>query len=413
MTNFGELPIVRTSDYNYELPDERIAQYPLAERDSSKLLVGLDHNFVDAYYKDVANYLPSNSLMVMNNSKVIPARIQFVKETSGIIEIFCLNPAQGIPESALAQKGKSVWHCMVGGLKKWKQDEPLKWNISGERTLIIQASLIEKTQQDILIEFTWNDESVCFSDILQQLGQMPIPPYLARTSEASDQENYQTVYAQKEGSVAAPTAGLHYTQALLEKIKHKGIHIAQTTLHVGAGTFKPVKDEFAHRHLMHAEWVEIELDFLVELIQHDTIICVGTTSLRTVESLYWYAYHAYENGELPGQDFTLNQWVPYSILKEIPGRKVLFSHLKDLLEQQGLIKLIFSTSLMILPSYQFRVCCMLLTNFHQPQSTLLMLVHAFYGDRWKALYAHAMKNNYRFLSYGDGCLLEVEKKLID
>lgn len=411
--NMHELPLVRTSDYNYELPDERIAQYPLAERDQSKLLVGLHNNLVDAHYKDVADYLPSDALMVMNNSKVIPARLQFIKETSGVIEIFCLNPAKGIPETALAQQGKSVWHCMVGGLKKWKQGEPLKWNISGEAPLEVQANLIEKKEQDILIEFSWTDGQLSFLDILHRLGQMPIPPYLARKSEAGDKENYQTVYAQKEGSVAAPTAGLHFTPGLIEKIKQHGIDIGHTTLHVGAGTFKPVKDEFAHNHVMHAEWIEIELDFLAQLMHHDTVICVGTTSIRTVESLYWYAYYVTEKGELPAQDFVLDQWIPYKRIQDLPDRKILFSHLQKLLQQHGLSKLIFSTSLMILPGYPFRVCSMLLTNFHQPQSTLLMLVHAFYGDAWTSLYSHAIKNNYRFLSYGDGCLLDVERKLID
>ncbi len=298
---------------------------------------------------------------------------------------------------------------MVGGLKKWKHGEPLKWIISGEDPLEIQANLIEKKEQDILIEFSWTDDQVSFLDILHRLGQMPIPPYLARKSEAADTENYQTVYAQKEGSVAAPTAGLHFTESLLEKIKLIGIQIAQTTLHVGAGTFKPVKDEFAHDHIMHAEWLDIELSFLDKLINHDTIICVGTTSLRSVESLYWYACYVFEKKELPDQDFILPQWIPYSSKKEVLHTRLVFSYLKKLLEQKSMSKMMFSTSLMILPGYQFRVCSLLLTNFHQPQSTLLMLVHAFYGENWKALYKHALENNYRFLSYGDGCLLKLNQ----
>lgn len=396
------IPTIRTADYDYDLPDNKIAQHPLNERDSSKLLVALDDSYVDDCYQNLDQYLPANSLMVLNNSKVIPARIRYFKPSGGMIELFCLSPQIGTPEVALQQTQTVIWKCMIGGLKKWKQGTQLRWEISNT---ILTATLVALGAQEHWVEFSWDNNQVCFLDVLQELGQMPIPPYMQRESDVQDSERYQTVFADVDGSVAAPTAGLHFTNRLLEKIKDRAIEIAQVTLHVGAGTFKPVKADLIQDHEMHEEWVEVDTQLIEKLIQHKNVICVGTTSLRSVESLYWYANECAQKNLLLSEDFILPQWTPYTNTEQL-STVIAFQKLLTLMKEYGRKKLFFRTALLIVPGSSFKCCRYLITNFHQPKSTLLMLVAAFTKHPWNSIYAHALANEYRFLSYGDGCLLQ-------
>lgn len=402
------IPIIHTDTYNYDLPQARIAQHPLSERDASKLLVYRQQQIETDIYRNLPSYLPAQGLMVFNNSKVIPARLLYVKETSGVIELFCLEPVQGTPYEALHHQGSTTWICMIGGLKKWKTHHPLTWTLTNEMGTV-EARFAGSATDGFRVEFSWSQTGLTFADILDHLGQMPIPPYLLRKAEAEDQTRYQTVYATVEGSVAAPTAGLHFTPELLERISAQGIESAYLTLHVGAGTFKPVQAERAHEHAMHAEWVEVNLELIGKLRTTATCISVGTTSLRSLESLYWYAVHATKTNELPSPEFVLPQFMPYETQGEL-SRAAAFELLYTLMQASGLRKLVFRTELMIMPGYRMRVATQLLTNFHQPKSTLLMLVDAFTSGRWRAIYTHALDNEFRFLSYGDGCLLTWENE---
>jgi len=403
-----QIPVVYTEDYNYSLPQEKIAQHPLAERDSSKLLVFREGVCETTFYRQIADYLPENSLVVFNNSKVIPARILYVKETSGVIELFCLEPLTGTPYEALQQHSTSIWTCMIGGLKKWRKGSELQWHLK-QTDCIVNASLTGQNENGFEVSFEWTDPDLTFADILQQLGQMPIPPYLLRKADQEDAERYQTVYATIEGSVAAPTAGLHFTSQIISSLKQKNIDLAYTTLHVGAGTFKPVNAALARDHVMHAEWVEISREFVDQLSSSNQIICVGTTSLRTVESLYWYALHCIEEQALLSHDYVLPQFIAYENEEHVP-KDIVFTKFHELLLKEHVERILFKTELMILPGYSMRVASRLVTNFHQPKSTLLMLVNAFTKGKWKCVYEYALKNDYRFLSYGDGCLLEWEEK---
>lgn len=399
------VPDIKTEDYHYDLPQDRIAQYPLEQRDASKLLVYRDGECRSDHYHNISEYLPVDSLMVFNNSKVIPARVLYVKETSGVIELFCLEPLKGTPYEALQDKGKSVWVCMVGGLKKWRTEKPLQWNLNAMPTCVVQASFIKACINGYVIEFSWTDHERTFADILSELGQMPIPPYLLRKAEADDQQRYQTVYASVEGSVAAPTAGLHFTEKILSELKNKNIQKTEVTLHVGAGTFKPVNAEYAHGHSMHAEWIEADHALIEQLSNHEKIICVGTTSLRSIESLYWFAIACYEADSFFQNDFILPQFFAYED-HSVLTRKEAFKHLLKFLVQEKRERILFRTELMILPGYEMKVASYLVTNFHQPKSTLLMLVDAFTNGNWKTIYDYALKNDYRFLSYGDGGIYE-------
>ncbi|MBK7763549.1 MAG: S-adenosylmethionine:tRNA ribosyltransferase-isomerase [Bacteroidetes bacterium] len=397
------IPVIATSDYDYDLPSERIAKHPLSQRDESKLLIALDETIEVDFYKNIVDYLPERSLMVFNNSKVIPARILYVKDTGGIIELFCLEPIEGTPYEALQDTQKSTWLCMVGGAKKWKQDLELHWQLNDSQQMT--AKMLNKNEQTCTIEFSWQDTQTTFADILEQLGQMPIPPYLLRKAEASDKQQYQTVYAKVEGSVAAPTAGLHFTESVFQSFSQKNISTNFTTLHVGAGTFKPVSAEFIHDHAMHAEWVDIDIDLIEQLSKANDIVCVGTTSLRTLESLYWFALENLHVSSLPNKDYVLSQFTPYKFEGEKLKKTIVFKSLVEKMRLLYTTKLIFRTELMIMPGYQLQVANYLVTNFHQPKSTLLMLVDAFTKGRWKSIYHYALKNDFRFLSYGDGCLL--------
>jgi S-adenosylmethionine:tRNA ribosyltransferase-isomerase len=399
------IPLVFSDDFDYILPNEKIAKYPLTNRDESQLLILKDESFTTSSYKNISQYLPENSLLVFNNSKVIPARLLYVKSTLGVIEIFCLNPMSKTPNEALQDKLSSRWICLIGGLKKWEKDTPLIWTIN--EMAILEAYFIQADQLGYEIEFRWKNSNITFGELLERLGQMPIPPYLLRKSEAADSERYQTTYATQAGSVAAPTAGLHFTTAIFDDLKMKKINCAYATLHVGAGTFKPVTATHAHEHNMHAEWIEVSRFFLEYLHDHNNITAVGTTSIRIIESIYWFGLLALKQNEiLHNQNYTLPQFTPYQENDFLSKNEVLES-LVQKMDLFGLESLCFKTQLMILPSYVFKIATRLVTNFHQPKSTLLMLISAATKGKWQPLYNYALENNYRFLSYGDGCLIDL------
>ncbi len=407
-------------DFTYHLPDEKIALHPLAERDSSKLLIYKNGNLQDDIYKNIAGHLPESSFLIFNNTKVIKARIRFPKPTGGIIEIFCLEPAEAISEysTVMNKREKVKWKCMIGGAGKWKQG-PLKKQLTinneepecRQARLIIKATLIEKLTDAYMVEISWSPVSYSFAEVINFAGDIPLPPYIKRDTEAGDTERYQTVYAKAEGSVAAPTAGLHFTEKIFQQFAEKKISKDFVTLHVGAGTFKPVKAAHMQEHEMHAEWISVNIDTIENLLQNlqHTCIAVGTTSVRTLESLYWMGVKVFLQ---PGiKQLELGQWEVYEeplLNRAIPAATAL-NALLSWLKQNGLTKLFTQTKILIAPGYKFRLINGIVTNFHQPQSTLLLLVAAAVGDDWKKLYEHALQNNYRFLSYGDGCLLFISK----
>jgi S-adenosylmethionine:tRNA ribosyltransferase-isomerase len=391
-------------DFGYDLPEEKIARYPLEQRDQSRLLVWEAGKLKEGLYSGLAGFLPARSLLVFNNSRVLEARILFQKKSGGQIEIFCLEPHvsyQSIGE-AMIQKGRVRWTCLIGGASKWKPGQVLEKQ-SGETRL--EARFVEKRSDDFTVEFSWIPASLPFADVLHQLGTIPLPPYLKRSAEISDAERYQTLYARESGSVAAPTAGLHFSERLIRVLAENGIHSAYCTLHVGAGTFMPVKTEKISDHHMHEEYIEVSAEFLETLISKlkDPVIAVGTTSLRTLETLYWLGLKATlvkKNGQL---DLSLDQWYPYIESAEIPVDVALHSLLDRVLTEPGK-KLVSKTRLFIVPGYRFKIVSGLITNFHQPHSTLLLLVAALIGPSWKNVYSWALDHDYRFLSYGDGCL---------
>lgn len=393
------------SDYSYELPDERIAKYPLAERDQSKLLVWKNGNIQDSNFRNLPDFLPSNSLLIFNNTKVIRARLHFQKETGAKIEIFCLDPHDPADYQIAFQTTQScVWKCMVGNQKKWK-GELLK------KTIQIDACEIElcaeqfDSENKSLIRFSWSNPNFEFSRIIEAAGSLPIPPYLNRDTEQSDLERYQTVYSKIKGSVAAPTAGLHFTEKVFNHLMDDGHELAELTLHVGAGTFQPVKSETISGHEMHSEHLYVSRDFLQKLINHSgKKIAVGTTSVRTLESLYWLGLQASENSEIDVENLKVSQWEAYQNIEADLSLKQALENLIELLDKNQLDHLSASTQIIIAPGYKFRIVDGLITNFHQPQSTLLLLISAYLGDEWRRIYGHALANGYRFLSYGDSNL---------
>lgn len=396
-------------DYTYELPEERIAKYPLPQRDESKLLIYKNGKIEENNYYNLDKYIPSNSLVVFNSTKVVEARLIFQKSSGSVIELFCLEPNDEYPDitTAMMQKRKVLWKCLVGGAKKWK-DEPLIKMIKNDSNEIeLTARKIKKLTDDFLIELSWNDASLSFAEILHHTGSVPLPPYLHREAEETDKERYQTIYAQHEGSVAAPTAGLHFTERLFQKLEKKNIQREFGTLHVGAGTFKPVKTETISEHEMHAEFFEVQKDFIENLLYHldKNIIVVGTTSLRTIESLYWLGVKTIFQSEISQHDLQLQQWEVYNIdTSDISPEQALQSLLQWMNENQTEM-LVTKTQIIIVPGYELKIANALITNFHQPQSTLLLLVASIVGDNWKKIYNYALENNFRFLSYGDGSLI--------
>jgi S-adenosylmethionine:tRNA ribosyltransferase-isomerase len=399
---------IRIDDFRYELPEDRIALFPLEERDASKLLVYKQGVITSAIYRDLSSYLKKDSLLAMNNTKVVEARFLFAKSTGGVIEVFCLEPSQHQPiEEGLNAKGTVRWHCMVGGISKWKEPVlSIQLDIK-DRSVRLEARITERKGSVIEIEFLWDDDTLTFSDIMSVAGYVPLPPYLHRQAVESDALRYQTVYASQRGSVAAPTAGLHFTERLLNELSAKGIDIAQLTLHVGAGTFLPVKSETMSGHDMHKEWIHVELSFLEELINKEEKdwIAVGTTSLRTLETLYWMGVKAIHKPDDDLMSLEIQQWDPYEISAAGLDKKAALTALIDRMKKAGCSTLTCTTQLLIAPGYEIRMADAILTNFHQPGSTLLLLVSACIGDNWRKVYQYALDHEYRFLSYGDGSLL--------
>ena len=394
------------SDYTYFLPDERIAKNPLPQRDDSKLLVYRNGTISESAYKQLASHLPNNSLLVFNNTKVVEARILFNKTTGGEIEVFCLEPDDIYADitTAMLQKGKVLWKCLVGGAKKWKETFLTKQILDSGKVINLSVQKVERRNDYFLLELSWDDESLTFVEILHLAGLIPLPPYLNRNAEETDKETYQTIYAKHDGSVAAPTAGLHFTNELFESLSEKGIKKEFVTLHVGAGTFKPVKAATMEEHEMHAEFIDVSIDLIKTLLESkDSIIPVGTTSLRTLETLYWLGVKINHQSDFSIEE-GLGQWDAYN-LPQYNLKEVALASLINWMIRQNMKQLITKTQLLIAPNYQLRIAKALITNFHQPQSTLLLLVAAIIGNDWRRMYDYALNNDFRFLSYGDGCLL--------
>ena len=399
-------------DFTYQLPPQRIALHPLSERDASKLLVYKNEEILSSLYKNIDQFIPENSLLVFNDSKVIRARIYMQRKTGGGIEIFLLEPWQQDYAQSLSSTRSTKWKCLVGGAVKWKEGSMRKELTVNNRPVILEVEMTERRVDAFIISFSWNDPVVHFAGILEVVGVTPLPPYIKRKTEAEDSERYQTIYANIEGSVAAPTAGLHFTEDVFRKLKARNIHKAFVSLHVGAGTFKPVKAEQMNGHEMHSEWMDISLTALKEMIPllDQDIIAVGTTSLRTLESLYWMGVKTMLDPAI--EKLSMTQWEIYDEpLVNYQGTvKESFASLVRYLEIRNSDHLYVPTQLLILPGYIIRVANAIITNFHQPQSTLLLLVAAAIGDDWRRVYQYALDNEYRFLSYGDGSILQIRNK---
>jgi len=408
-------------DYNYSLPEEKIAKYPLANRDDSKLLVYYKGKITEDIYKNIANQLPENSLLIFNNTKVVEARLLFQKATGGVIEIFCLEPHEQYADitTAMLQKEKVFWQCLVGGASKWKSGQVLEKRIQHEeKEIILTANYIEKRTGSFIIELSWTPSNLSFAEVLHFAGAIPLPPYIKREVEEADHERYQTVYAEHDGSVAAPTAGLHFTDSIFDQLENKNIQKDFVTLHVGAGTFKPVKSETMEEHDMHAEWIDVSKETIQNILNNldKNIIAVGTTSLRTIESLYWIGRRT-ELRSVKGlseqsSDSQISQWEAYELAEKNIKAKDALQSLLNWMTESKMKRLVTKTQILIAPGYKFKIIKGLITNFHQPQSTLLLLVAALIGDDlttgqagWKKIYDYAMQNDFRFLSYGDGSLL--------
>lgn len=389
-------------NYGYDLPDSRIAKYPLSERDSSKLLFYNKGAIATQTFKDLPTLLPKHSCLVFNNTKVIQARLQFFKQTGSRIEIFCLEPL--VPSAydlVFQQTSTCTWKCMVGNLKKWKADALVKQVEIKGAPLCLQAERLQTNGNTSSIRFTWDREDCTFAEVLDAFGELPIPPYLNRDAEESDKTTYQTVYSKIKGSVAAPTAGLHFTDAVLNDVEKAGSKRCEVTLHVGAGTFQPVKSEQIGGHTMHTEVIEVKRDSIALLQQQlGSIVAVGTTSVRTIESLYYLGCRVASGNT----EMVVEQWEPYQDAATLSAYDALQA-LLDYLDAQGASTLHASTRIIIVPGYTFKLVKALVTNFHQPHSTLLLLLAAFVGEDWRRIYQYALANDYRFLSYGDSSLL--------
>lgn len=401
--------------YNYDLSDERIAKYPLAERDSSKLLVYKNGEISESVFSNISEILPDNCLLVCNNTRVIHARIVFHKSTGARIEVFCLEPI-GPSDYVLSLSSTTgcEWICLVGNLKKWKEGKLTQPVEMGGETVLFSAEKISTEGNTHRIRFSWDNDRVAFSEILESIGELPIPPYLNRDTEESDEETYQTVYSRIEGSVAAPTAGLHFTDAVFASLKKKNIEVEELTLHVGAGTFQPVKTDDVSEHVMHTETIIVPLKTIKHIREKSgNIIAVGTTSVRTLESLYYVGSSLSlrdfplkgENGAQEPVVLKVGQWEPYTLPENPISANEALQNIIDYLEENGLDTLHAETQILIKPGFQFRIINGMITNFHQPKSTLLLLVSAFVGDNWKNIYNFALENNFRFLSYGDSSVL--------
>lgn len=400
-------------DFTYYLPDDRIAKYPLEKRDESKLLIYKKGNIAEDIFVNLDRYIPRNSMLIFNDTKVVEARLLFRKSIGTEIEIFCLEPANEFTEitTALLQKEKLKWKCLVGGAKKWKQEILVKEIDHENGQLQLSAKKIENLPDSVLIEFAWDNDALCFSEVLHLAGFIPLPPYLKRAAEKKDIERYQTIYAKSEGSVAAPTAGLHFSKQLFKKLKEKKITRSFVTLHVGAGTFMPVKSETMDQHDMHAEFIDVKMELIEKILYHagKKVIAVGTTSLRTIESLYWMGVKTISNPGCSMDNLYIEQWYPYEYNGEKVSQTKALKSLVNWMKRNSTDRIIAKTKIIIAPGYTLKIADALITNFHQPQSTLLLLVAAIAGDNWKTIYAYALENNFRFLSYGDGSIIWPKK----
>lgn len=410
---------IQIEDYNYNLSEERIAKFPVTPRDSSKLLVYNNGVISQNQFSHVADYLPENSLMVFNNTKVIQARLIFQKETGAQIEIFCLEPKFPSDYALVFQtRAHCSWLCLIGNLKRWKNGKLIK-KVSGARRTVHEGELseefelyaekIESYGESHLVKFSWNNPEVSFAEILDICGELPIPPYLNRKTENADKETYQTVYSKIKGSVAAPTAGLHFTPAVFELLKKKNVVCEELTLHVGAGTFKPVKTETIENHEMHTELTSTNKETIEKLLKYqERIYAVGTTSVRTLESLYYVGVLLGQNPELPADQITISQWMPYEKANNQITTTRALDNILQYMNKNRMTQLVVPTRIMIAPGYEFKIVNGIITNFHQPKSTLLLLVSAFVKGRWKEIYDYALENEFRFLSYGDSSLLRMK-----
>ena len=399
---------IHISEYNYELPDERIAKFPKAERDHSKLLVYNKGEVGEDIFYNLPNYLPQGALMVYNNTKVIQARLHFRKETGALIEIFLLEPAEPADyEQMFQQTRRCSWLCLVGNQKKWKEGTLCRELRIKNEELRISATRRGEHGTSQWIDFEWDNERVNFAEILDEMGELPIPPYLNRETQESDKTTYQTVYSKIKGSVAAPTAGLHFTERVLSDIDARGIEREEVTLHVGAGTFKPVKSDTIGEHPMHTEYIAVRRHTLERLLAHNCeVIAVGTTSVRTLESLYYMGLKVVQNPDIREEELHVNQWEPYEEGRcKMEDVRSVIQALLDWMIRKELTVLHSSTQIIIAPGYTYHIVKMLITNFHQPQSTLLLLVSAFVKGDWHKIYDYALAHDFRFLSYGDSSLL--------
>lgn len=400
---------IRISEFNYPLPDERIAKFPLPVRDQSKLLLYRHGEVTEDIFTSLPDYLPANSLIIFNNTKVIQARLHFHKETGALIEVFCLEPIQPNDYALNFQQTEhAAWLCMIGNLKKWKEGA-LKREITVKGkplTLTAERGACHGTSH--WVDFRWNNPEITFADILEVFGELPIPPYLNRETQESDKETYQTVYSKIKGSVAAPTAGLHFTPRVLDALREKGVALEELTLHVGAGTFKPVKSEEIEGHEMHTEYISVNRSTLEKLVAHEgKAIAVGTTSVRTLESLYHIGVTLLHNPNATEEDLHVKQWQPYETAFETAATPAVdaLQAIIAYLDQHHMETLHSSTQIIIAPGYEYRIVKAMVTNFHQPQSTLLLLVSAFLHGDWRKIYDYALAHDFRFLSYGDSSLL--------
>lgn len=397
---------IAIKDFDYDLPSERIAKFPLEERDKAKLLVLNKDVIQEKTFFELPDLLDKDSLLIFNETKVVHARLFFQKTTGSIIEIFCLEPTSPNEiQIAMAQKGDGYWLCFIGNNKKWKEDSLSKTIIHNGKEITLSAKRESQKDNAWIVKFTWTKE-YSFAEVLSIMGVIPLPPYLNREATNEDNEDYQTIYAKQEGSVASPTAGLHFTDKTFEDLKKKQIASDFITLHVGAGTFKPVSSELIIDHVMHAEKVAIPKQVIQNLIEHldKKIICVGTTSVRTIESLYWHGVKLIENKN-EEIEIDISQWEPYQKEENITPRQALEA-IVDRMNRENVDLLCGQTQIIIAPTYKYRIVKAVVTNFHQPKSTLLLLVSALIGDKWKDCYKFALENNFRFLSFGDACYFE-------
>ena len=398
---------IRISDYDYTLPEERIAKFPLAHREDSKLLLYKGGVISDDRFSHIGNHLPQGSMLVFNNTKVIQARLHFRKETGALIEVFCLEPSLPADYALnFQQTGHVAWLCMIGNLKKWKEGILSREMTVKGRTLTLTAERGECRGTSHWVDFRWDNPEVTFADILEVFGELPIPPYLNRATQESDKVTYQTVYSKIKGSVAAPTAGLHFTARVLDALRDKGVDLEELTLHVGAGTFKPVKSEEIEGHEMHTEYISVSRSTIDKLIAHGgRAVAVGTTSVRTLESLYHIGVTLLNNPDATEEELHVRQWQPYDMAGEAPTSVEALTAVRAYLDRHGMETLHTSTQIIIAPGYDYRIVKAMVTNFHQPQSTLLLLVSAFVRGDWRTIYDYALAHDFRFLSYGDSSLL--------